>query len=136
MESSVQPTREYEDMNQWISEWYHQHYFYMKKLACRITQDPCIADEHVAIGRSYLLYENCLQLRQAISQLSARDQTLLHSKYILELSDKEIAAKLTTSEKNIRSYLTRARRRAYKQYTRHPPDLHAQANCSRLNISK
>lgn len=177
-------------MNQWITKLYQQNYLYMKKLAYRITQDPCIADdltqeafikliervsmlqsldaekrtyylsstirnislnyvkrrsnrlkriysgalenlteniadENVSIENSYLLHENCHQLRQAICQLSGRDQALLHLKYIQELSDKEIAAKLKISEKNIRSYLTRARRRAYKLYT-HYCDLESQ----------
>ena len=38
---------------------------------------------------------------------------VLESKYILELSDEEIAKELNIATKSVRSYLTRARRKAF-----------------------
>lgn len=57
-------------------------------------------------------YEN---LGHAIERLSERDRDLLYLKYVGELSDKEIAERLGIAVNNIRSYYSRARKRALKQ---------------------
>ncbi|ADY54474.1 RNA polymerase, sigma-24 subunit, ECF subfamily [Syntrophobotulus glycolicus DSM 8271] len=62
--------------------------------------------------------DDYIELGEAMEQLSKRDRDLLYNKYNLELSDKEIADIMGISLNNIREYLTRARRRAFKILTR------------------
>lgn len=50
-------------------------------------------------------------IEQSFESLSKRDQQLLRNKYILCLTDKENAHLVGLSEVNVRSYLTRARKR-------------------------
>lgn len=63
---------------------------------------------------SYLRREESRELGQAISRLSERDRDLLYNKYNLELSNKEISELMDIPVNNIRQYLVRARRRAWK----------------------
>lgn len=58
--------------------------------------------------------ERYKDLAEAIDSLSERDRNLLYSKYILELSDKEISKLMNIPQNNIRQYLVRARQRALK----------------------
>lgn len=62
----------------------------------------------------YSLKEDYTEIAKILSELSERDQTLLYNKYILEWSDHKLAASMDVQAVNIRSYLTRARRRAMK----------------------
>jgi len=73
-----------------------------------------IADDQPTLEDMYSLKEDYQHIGEIISGLSERDQQLLYNKYMLELSDKEIAVTLDIKEANVRSYLTRARRRAMK----------------------
>ncbi|GHU80430.1 RNA polymerase subunit sigma-54 [Clostridia bacterium] len=50
-------------------------------------------------------------LSEAIQKLSERDRDLLYFKYYLELSNKEIAERMSIKPDNVGGYLTRARRR-------------------------
>jgi RNA polymerase sigma-70 factor (ECF subfamily) len=49
---------------------------------------------------------------ERLGELSDRDRTLLECKYILDMSDKEIASLLSVQPQSVRQYLTRARRNA------------------------
>ena len=61
----------------------------------------------------YIRKEELAELAETINKLSEKDRILLESKYILMLSDKEIAEELNIAPSSVRSCLTRARRRAY-----------------------
>ena len=61
----------------------------------------------------YEKQEELEALAHVISKLPERDKALLESKYILQLSDKEIAKELDLAPQSVRSFLTRARRKAY-----------------------
>lgn len=61
----------------------------------------------------YEKQEELEALAGVIGHLPERDKTLLESKYILQLSDKEIAEELGIAPNSVRGYLTRARRKAY-----------------------
>lgn len=52
-----------------------------------------------------------LDLWAAIDKVSDTDKVLLYNKYILELSDREISELMNIPTANIRTYMTRARRR-------------------------
>jgi len=58
--------------------------------------------------------EEMLQMVKAILQLPPKHKYLLCFKYILEMSDREIAAMLNIAPSSVRQYLTRARREAKK----------------------
>lgn len=81
-----------------------------------ITADSIeqIADKQPSIEEMYSLKEDYTEIAKILSELSERDQTLLYNKYILEWSDHKLAASMDVQAVNIRSYLTRARRRAMK----------------------
>lgn len=53
-------------------------------------------------------------LGNAMKRLPQRDQDLLYLKYVMEMRDEKIANELDIDVKNIRSYLSRARKRALK----------------------
>ena len=61
----------------------------------------------------YIHKEELAELAETINRLSEKDRILLESKYILMLSDKEIAEELNIAPSSVRSCLTRARRKAY-----------------------
>lgn len=73
-----------------------------------------ISDNTLALEEMYNLKGEYQHIEQTLGVLSDRDHQLLYNKYLLGLSDKENAAKLAIKEANIRSYLTRARRRAMR----------------------
>ena len=55
-----------------------------------------------------------LTLEMILEQLAPRDRLLLESKYILGLSDEEIASAFDCKPSSVREYLVRARKRAQK----------------------
>ncbi len=57
-------------------------------------------------------------VRQVWQRLSPSDRLLLEGKYILELTDRELAATLGCGTASIRMKLTRARRRALKEISK------------------
>ena len=72
------------------------------------------ADDKFALPEElYVQKEQLSALARAIPQLSEKDRYLLESKYILQLSDKEIAQGLNIGSESVRTCLMRARRRAY-----------------------
>ncbi|MHA7581461.1 RNA polymerase sigma factor [Paenibacillus vandeheii] len=73
-----------------------------------------ISDNTLTLEEMYNLKEEYQHIEQTLGVLSDRDHQLLYNKYLLGLSDKENAAKLAIKEANVRSYLTRARRRAMR----------------------
>ncbi|MFM9279760.1 RNA polymerase sigma factor [Paenibacillus jiagnxiensis] len=81
-----------------------------------------IVDDQPSLEEMYNLKEEYRQIGLAIRGLSERDRLLLYNKYILELSDKEIAVTLGIQTANVRSYLTRARRRAMKLLLKKGPE--------------
>jgi RNA polymerase sigma-70 factor, ECF subfamily len=61
--------------------------------------------------KCYERKEQSKWMEQLLKSLPGRDQQLLRNKYSLGLTDKESAHLLSLPEANVRSYLTRARRR-------------------------
>lgn len=62
----------------------------------------------------FIILRNQLEiLRKIWTQLDERSRYLLEAKYILELSDAEIAADLKLKPKSVRMALTRARKKAF-----------------------
>lgn len=66
----------------------------------------------------FTIKETYEELGAAIETLSERDRNLLHYKYNLEFSEKEIAKIMNMPVNNIREYLVRARHRALKSLTK------------------
>lgn len=73
-----------------------------------------IPDTAATAEEIYIKSEEYKELGEAILGLKERDRDLLYNKYILDLSDKEISKLMDIPVNNIREYLVRARRRAYK----------------------
>ena len=75
--------------------------------------DRLLADEKGIPEEIYIHEEELQALADTLKKLPEKDRLVLESKYILSLSDKEIAEQLNISTPSVRSYLTRARRKAY-----------------------
>lgn len=69
-----------------------------------------MADAEDPRGDTYLRMEEIEALSDAVLKLPERQKDLLHFKYTLDMSDSEIAEKLSISPDSVREYLTRARR--------------------------
>lgn len=72
-----------------------------------------IADEKALPEDVYIHAEELEKLAETLPLLPEKDRMVLESKYILELSDRDIAKELNIQAKSVRIYLTRARRKAY-----------------------
>ncbi len=67
-----------------------------------------------ALPEDLYIHEEELQcLSETLEKLPETDRTVLESKYILNMTDSEIAELLNISSSSVRCYLTRARRKAY-----------------------
>ena len=75
-----------------------------------VLDDLIGADEPVE--DLYLRREETEALSDAVLKLPERQRDILYFKYILEMSDSEIAEELSISPGSVREYLTRARRAA------------------------
>ena len=75
--------------------------------------DLWLADEKALPEDVYIHAEELEKLEESLQLLPEKDRMVLESKYILELSDEEIAKELHIKAHSVRSYLTRARRKAY-----------------------
>ncbi len=62
----------------------------------------------------FALSEQAAQLKRVLSMLPAEERILLNGKYILNQTDKELAAILGCKPSSVRMKLTRARKRAMK----------------------
>lgn len=62
----------------------------------------------------YLRKEELEELSNVLKKLPEKSRMILEAKYILGQNDKEIGETLGISEKSVRMYLTRARRKAYE----------------------
>ena len=85
-----------------------QHIYY------DIEDDPASNLQDPGIGAEELIehQENVEEVSHAINQLPERQRTMLYLKYILDLSDNEIAQLLGISPDSVRVYLHRARQQA------------------------
>ena len=75
--------------------------------------DRWAMDENALPEEVYIHEEDLEALADMLPKLPEKDRMVLESKYILELSDEEIAKELNIAAKSVRSYLTRARRKAF-----------------------
>jgi len=63
---------------------------------------------------SIIRQEEINEMGKAVSRLPAKHKYLLYFKYMLEMSDRDIAGVLNIAPNSVRQYLTRARREARK----------------------
>ena len=61
----------------------------------------------------YQKEEELYLIHKKLSKLPERDNLLLEAKYILQLKDEEIAKQFNISQQSVRTYIMRARRKAY-----------------------
>jgi len=78
-----------------------------------IENEEVINDEY-ELSRNIVSQEEIKLLRDSISKLPQNQKDILYFKYVLELSDIEIAETLNIAPNSVREYLTRARRSAKK----------------------
>ncbi|MBR5309966.1 MAG: sigma-70 family RNA polymerase sigma factor [Oscillospiraceae bacterium] len=71
-----------------------------------------VRDEAPLPEELYLQKERAKELSAALHKIPEKDRIILENKYILEMSDSEIAVQFGISESSVRCYLTRARRKA------------------------
>ena len=76
------------------------------------TDETAIPDDALSPEELMLLAERADEFYACFRKLGETDQLLLKGKYILELSDRELAEQLGCQPASIRMKLTRARRRA------------------------
>jgi RNA polymerase sigma-70 factor (ECF subfamily) len=69
-----------------------------------------LADEHAAVEDQAIRSLTVGEIREAFKRLPESTRDVLRYKYLLELSDGEIANTLGVTKGTVRSYLTRARR--------------------------
>ncbi len=72
-----------------------------------------LADSSAIPENVYFEKEMIEGLKAVIAKLPEKEKSLLESKYILNLSDLEIAKTMNITPASVRCYLTRARRRAF-----------------------
>lgn len=70
--------------------------------------DPKAIPENLYIQKEFLE-----KLEQAIKQLPEQYRLLLEAKYILDMKDDEIAKQFNIKSESVRTYIMRARRKAY-----------------------
>lgn len=75
--------------------------------------DQWLSDEKALPDDLYIHTEELKKLAETLPLLTEKDRMVLESKYILELPDSEIAKELNIQANSVRSYLMRARRKAY-----------------------
>ncbi len=88
-----------------------------KKYFTEVDEEEAIEwvkDEAPLPEEIYLQKEKASELSKALQKLPDRDRLILEEKYILEMSDAQISKEFGVSETSVRSYLTRARRKAYE----------------------
>ena len=61
----------------------------------------------------YQKKEELYLIHKKLSELPVHDSLLLEAKYILQLKDEEIAEQFNISQQSVRTYIMRARRKAY-----------------------
>lgn len=86
-----------------------------KKYFTEVDEEEAIEwvrDEAPLPEEIYLQKEKASELSKALQKLPDRDRLILEEKYILEMSDAQISKEFGVSETSVRSYLTRARRKA------------------------
>lgn len=79
-----------------------------------IDDQPEIAAPQLSMDDLLTLRENQQKIAAAWSYISETDRLLLEGKYLLGMSDSELAAQLGCQPDSVRMKLTRARRRAMK----------------------
>lgn len=77
---------------------------------------PDLRDSGLSVDEQLVRSELVEDMAEAIRQLPQKYQDVLNFKYLLEMSDGEIAQLLHISKNSVREYLTRARRKALKIY--------------------
>ncbi len=77
-----------------------------------------VRDESPLPEDVYMEKEKASELSAALHKIPEKDRIILEDKYILEMSDAEIAEQFGVSQTSVRSYLTRARRKAYTILTK------------------
>ncbi len=80
--------------------------------------DYWISSEAALPEDLFIHTEDMKNLLAAIKKLNEQEQSLLENKYILNMSDTEIAKNMNISPSSVRCYLTRARRRAFALMTK------------------
>lgn len=73
-----------------------------------------IPDQSVTIEERALLTFSIEEVQKAFQQLPESIKDILRYKYLLEMSDKEIADLLDIDKNSVRAYITRARREVYR----------------------
>lgn len=71
-------------------------------------------DDRPSVEEQALLHLDAETVQSTFSELPERLKDILRYKYLLEMSDREIAKTLGVSESSVRSYLLRARRAVLK----------------------
>lgn len=103
----------------------------VRRVAIDFIKHRDVASKHIYLGQledaleaiikvdDGLDFERFIDNREAartavkqLNELSERDRTILECKYILDMSDKDIASLLNIQSQSVRQYLTRARRNA------------------------
>lgn len=77
-----------------------------------------VRDESPLPEDIYLEKERAGEISAALRKIPDKDRMILEDKYILEMTDAEIAEHFGVSQSSVRSYLTRARRKAYAILTK------------------
>lgn len=73
-----------------------------------------LSDQSVMVEERALLTIGIEEIQKAFQQLPESIKDILRFKYLLEMTDKEIAELLDIDKNSVRAYLTRARREVYR----------------------
>ena len=77
-------------------------------------QKEQLSDQSVTVEERALLTFSIEEVQKAFQQLPESIKDILRYKYLLEMSDREIADLLDIDKNSVRAYLTRARREVYR----------------------
>lgn len=77
-----------------------------------------VRDESPLPEDVYMEKENLGELSKALRKIPEKDRVILEDKYVLEMSDEQIAKQFGVSTSSVRSYLSRARKKAYSILTK------------------
>lgn len=88
----------------------------VNKYNSSISNDPSVYEKHLEFNPELksILFEDLDMLHRIWPMLSNKDKLLLEGRYIWGYNDSELAEQLKTNPQNIRTYLSRAKKRALK----------------------